>query len=436
MDFYIHMEVIALIGSVYNHYLSTYGNKELTKSDVHKKSELRGVYNAIVKMNKNSPLYKVNSSKNLQKYAIDLKENALSLKSAAGVFDELSTENPSFKNKAVSSNETVAKAIYIGNPEDTPEDITLKIEKLATPQINEGSYLANQRVSLEDGKYSFDIGVGDFFYEFHTSIKEGDTNLGLQERIARLINNSKIGVIASVNNSIDGSSSLSLKSAKTGVNDFKPQVFTVSENDTENLSGLVEYLGIENTTTKASNSQFTINGIEKSSASNVLNLANQYEVSLLSADDDDEILISVQEDYESFIKDVEKLTDKYNEIVILTGINSEFSNQDISLNKELTDISKNHKNELESIGLTVADDGTLSINESLFTQSIREGSLSETLDTINNFKKDLVSKANAVSINPMLYVNKTMISYPHPVSPRTNPYITSIYSGMMYNNYV
>ena len=91
---------------------------------------------------------------------------------------------------------------------------------------------------------------------------------------------------------------------KQVVNDFKPQVFTVSENDTENLSGLVEYLGIENTTTKASNSQFTINGIEKSSASNVLNLANQYEVSLLSADEDDEILISVQEDYESFIKDV------------------------------------------------------------------------------------------------------------------------------------
>ena len=86
MDFYIHMEVIALIGSVYNHYLSTYGNKELTKSDVHKKSELRGVYNAIVKMNKNSPLYKVNSSKNLQKYAIDFKRECIIFKECSWCF--------------------------------------------------------------------------------------------------------------------------------------------------------------------------------------------------------------------------------------------------------------------------------------------------------------------------------------------------------------
>lgn len=426
-----------LIGSVYNYYLSTYANKELNKSDVHKKSELRSVYNAIVSMNKKSPLYKVQSSENLQKYVIDLKENAISLKSAANVFDELSIENPTFKNKAVSSDETVATAKYIGDADTEPEDISLSVNRLANPQINEGNYLPGKNTDLPAGKYSFDVGVGEYFYEFHTSVKDGDTNLNLQERVARLVNNAKIGVIASVKNSIDGSSSLSLQSVKTGINDFNPKVFSVSENTSEFMSGIVDYLGIDKTTTEASNASFNINNIEKSSPSNILNIANQYEVTLNKTTNSSEsVKITVQEDYDSFIKDVKKLTNNYNNTVELAKNESEYVNKDVSLYKELTDISKAHKNQLDSVGLTVTESGSLKLDEALFAQSIREGSLSDTLSAINSFKKDIVSKANAVTINPMLYVNKTMISYPHPIKPVTNPYITSIYSGMMYNNYI
>ena len=38
------------LSTVYNNYLSTYTPKALTKYDTHKKSELRDVYNSIVKM--------------------------------------------------------------------------------------------------------------------------------------------------------------------------------------------------------------------------------------------------------------------------------------------------------------------------------------------------------------------------------------------------
>lgn len=436
MDISTHKEVIVLIGSVYNYYLSTYANRELNKSDVHKKSELRSVYNAIVSMNKKSPLYKVNSTENLQKYVIDLKENAISLKGAANVFDELSMENPTFKNKAISSDDKVATAKYIGDASAEPENISLSISKLATPQINEGSFLPADSVSLANGKYSFDIGVGEYFYEFHTNVKEGDSNLVLQERIARLINTSKIGVLASIKNSVDGSSSLSIQSAKTGINDFKPQVFSVSENNSDFMTGMIDYLGIQKVTTEASNAYFTVNGMEKSSPSNTLNIANQFEVSLNEKSSLEPVIISVEEDYDSFIKDIKKLTNNYNNIIALAKNDSEYINKDVSLYKEITDISKAHKNQLDGVGLTVTDNGSLKVDESLVAQSIREGSLSETLSAINSFKKDIISKSNAVSLNPMLYVNKTMISYPHPVRPITNPYITSIYSGMMYNNYV
>ena len=40
------------LNSVYNHYLTTYSRGTVSKYDAHKKSELRGIYNSIVKMNK------------------------------------------------------------------------------------------------------------------------------------------------------------------------------------------------------------------------------------------------------------------------------------------------------------------------------------------------------------------------------------------------
>ena len=48
----------------------------------------------------------------------------------------------------------------------------------------------------------------------------------------------------------------------------------------------------------------------------------------------------------------------------------------------------------------------------------------------------MTHRADNIAINPMHYVNKTLISYPNPNKTFANPYVTSIYSGMMFNGYV
>ena len=53
---------MAIIDSAYQYYLSTYGNSATSRYDTHKKSQLRDVYNQIVKINKESPLYKVKNT--------------------------------------------------------------------------------------------------------------------------------------------------------------------------------------------------------------------------------------------------------------------------------------------------------------------------------------------------------------------------------------
>ena len=48
------------LDNAYNYYVSTYG-QSLTPSryDTHKKSDLRNVYNSMLKLNKDAPLYKI-----------------------------------------------------------------------------------------------------------------------------------------------------------------------------------------------------------------------------------------------------------------------------------------------------------------------------------------------------------------------------------------
>ena len=82
------------------------------------------------------------------------------------------------------------------------------------------------------------------------------------------------------------------------------------------------------------------------------------------------------------------------------------------------------------------DDGHIKIEESVILQNIKEGNLSDSLEKLNDFKKAVVNKAEDISINPMKYVNKKLISYPHPTKNFTSPYVSSIYSGMMFNGIV
>ena len=70
---------LSKIDSAYAYYLMTYGNKATSRYDSHKKSELRSIYNRMVKANTDSPLFKLNNPDDAKVYAIDIKESAKSI---------------------------------------------------------------------------------------------------------------------------------------------------------------------------------------------------------------------------------------------------------------------------------------------------------------------------------------------------------------------
>ena len=427
-----------MIGSVYDYYLTTYASKPATRSDTHKKSELRNIYNTIVKISKKSPLYKVDVSENIQRYAIDLKENARFIKSKTDLF--FNDSDNGIRKKLISSDEDVLSINYMGIPESEQNDSILsyefQVDALAKPQVNTGNFLKSNGTSISTGNHAFEVDIGDYSYEFQFSVQPEDTNKSVQEKLARLINRSDIGLTAQVITNDANKSALKLTSDKTGTA-FNGTIFSVINTHEQLDDNTIDRLGLNNVSQMSSNAEFKINGVNRTSASNTFTINKNLEVTLKGISrEDNPSHIKYQDDIISIIDSIKGMADSYNNIVDLANKTTRESDQTHSLQKEIRRMTERYKNDLESIGLNITEEGYLNFDESLILQSAGEGTISESLNHLREFKNGLAAKADDISINPMKYVKKVMISYPNPKKSFANPYVTSIYSGMMYNGYI
>ena len=187
---------IAVLNTVYNHYLTSYAPKGTTQYDTHKKSELRSIYNSIVKQNKEAPLSIVDTSEAAQRFAVGVKENARELRNTIASLGGLDENEMLGKKKASSTNEDIATATYIGESgDDEIPTFELEVTNLAKPQYNTGNYLPKDDiVDMAKDLYSFDIRVNDMSYEFQFNVKPEDTNGSLQKKLANLVNNANISL--------------------------------------------------------------------------------------------------------------------------------------------------------------------------------------------------------------------------------------------------
>lgn len=427
-----------MIGSVYDYYLTTYASKPATRSDTHKKSELRNIYNNIVKISKKSPLYKVDVSENIQRYAIDLKENARFIKSKTDLF--FNDSNNGIRKKLISSDEDVFSINYMGIPDSEQNDSILsykfQVDALAKPQINTGNFLKSNGTSMSTGNHAFEINIGDYSYEFQFSVNSEDTNKSVQEKLARLINRSDIGLTAQVITNESNKSAIKLTSHNTGAS-FNGTIFSVNNTYEQLDDDTIDKLGLNIVSQMPANAEFRLNGVNRTSASNTFTINKNLEITLkgISAEDNPSY-IKYQDDVISIIDSIKGMADSYNNIVDLANKTTKESDKTHSLQKEIRRLTERYENDLESIGLNITEEGYLDFDESLILQSANEGTISDSLNHLREFKNGLAAKADDISINPMKYVKKIMISYPNPKKSYANPYVTSIYSGMMYNGYI
>ncbi|MBD5467298.1 MAG: flagellar filament capping protein FliD [Lachnospiraceae bacterium] len=431
---------ITALNTFYNHYLTTYAPNGINSQyDTHKKSELRGVYNSIVKLNKEAPLAILDTSRASQAFAVGIKESARALHNTIASVSGRDAESLLEKKTAFSTNEDIATATFIGDAKDVDDApaFSIEVRRLAAEQVNTGNYLPDGEIALTPDTYSFDVGINSLNYEFQFLINEGDTNRSVQERLARLINNAEIGLSAEVLEDDEGNSALKLSSKATGLPDGRDDIFHVSDTNTSKLSGAVDYLGIGEITRPAANAEFLINGSERTASSNHFTVEQVYSVNLtgLSPSEGDTAEIGVKPDHESLKENITKLIGGYNDFIRATAAYLDSQPKSARLMNEMAGIASVYANDLDTLGIYSEENGELSIDDERLSYAVEHADNEEVTEPLKDFTQALMRKSSGVSLNPMNYVNKIIVAYKNPGHGYASPYVTSAYSGMMFNSY-
>lgn len=457
---------------LYDHYLSSYRLRDrqndktknrryhtaLSHLSTHDDNELKKLYSNIQLKNRFSPLLMNQPSAHSIAYAVYLKENATRLTQTINLLSgEDDGELFAGKNVFCDNNE-LADIEYIPQnmEKDVPDSFTLKVDSFATPQINMGSYLySDERVTLEPGNYSFDLINKKVHYELQFAIN-ADTNIQLQQKIADLINNSELGVHAQINisnikNSSIRTSSIDIISDNCGATYSGKQHFTISEESTTYNEGLTDYLGLNSDIQKASNAKYYIDDNYETSYSNDITVFGGINIKLNPMSESRNAYIELKPDTESIADNIEAFVSGYNQFVTSSvpisenspeissskkndsGVNNSFSDNNCIIIHDMKRFLELHKENLSQYGITVNDDASLNIDDKL-TKYLSDNKVSD-IDSIKLFGIQMLKKLDQITLDPMEYTIQKAYAYPNPYTTYINPYMTSIYTGLLFNMY-
>ena len=430
-------EVTVMISSVYSYYLSQYGNKSNSKYDSHTRTQLKNTYSKVVKINSQTPVYKLDLSTAAQKYAIDLKEHARALENITEDLSDGADGTMTFKKSAVSSNASAVNASYItdfGAASDD-ESFDINVKQLACSQLNTGNYLQPRSKHIKPGEYSFDLSINDVIYEFQFKVDNSETTNNIQNKIARLINRSNIGLTANIKEDNLGNTAINIESEATGINGTTPVIFSIKSDDASNQP-LIDTLGLDRVTQYPANAIFDVDGDERSSMSNSITINKAYDVKL-SKVTEEPVTISLKADADSIVESLNELVAGYNNLIYVTNDenNNHFQGTE-KLQNEIASIARSYKKQLADSGLSLNKDGTISADKEVIINADNKDALSHIYESLNSFKNSIKEKAEDIALNPMDYVNNKIIAYKNPLRSFPDPYNLSAYTGMMFNGYI
>lgn len=424
-----------MISNVYNYLSTTYLPKSPTRNTTHKKSQLRDIYSTIVKLNKQSPLYMLKLSEESQKIALDIKSSALSLNEFLSEITSAGENYSAFQSKiASSSNDAAVDAQIISEDySNLPEAFDLKVNQIAQNQINKGFNMNPNSRGPRSGYYSFVIDIDNRLFEFQFNISDSSSNLDVLGKLVSSINNTGMGLIASVQ---QDSSSNNIYITMETLDDSISSSFSIKDTASPNGSkGISEFYGLNNITQKSKEAIFQINEKVHSSPTNYIVFNGSLKLSLKKSDSESSRIQYIP-DSSSVLNVMNEFINSYNNIITAASEASSSQKSTSKLLNSLNNITSQYSSNLESCGLIVKENGTFRLEESLAIQAINDGDIQELLTENTGVIKDIINATKLIALNPMDYIDKILVTYPDITKPGfPNPYITSIYSGMLYNYY-
>lgn len=431
-----------MISSIYNYYAAQYGHKEYSKYDTHSKAQLKSTFTKVLKINRQTPAYKIDVSDDALKYAIDLKENARELSHIANELSDDSNNSIVYKRSAASSSPELIDAQYIGDHSaDETASFEVSVSQLACNQINTGNFLQPNGKPFSAGDYSFDLRINDLTYQFEFHVDESETALDIQKKISRLMNQSDIGLNAQLLSDSLGNTAISIASDATGIKGIKPTIFNIKTNSdantADNNAELVSTLGLDRVTQYPANAVFSVNGMESSAMSNDITIGKTFALSFFDTTDSTPVTISMSTDTDAIADSISELISGYNNLISVTAndSNDQFEGN-WKLKKEFAGIAKSYNHLLNDNGLSVTDNGTIAVDRAAIVAAADDGTLGDVFSGLNAFKQAIQKKAENISLDPMNYVNNKIIAYKNPLRTMGDPYNLSAYTGMMFDGYL
>lgn len=418
--------------NAYNYLISSDCYKPQAKYSAHKKSELKNIYKDILSISKDSPLYMFKLTTDDQSFALSIKNYAGDINSSLEQF----TGSDSVFNQTILASSNEDKVRVYGKGDRDFSNINVSVDSLATHQENIGKSLYTTSSILSTGTYKFGITIDGQDFDFQYKIKEKSDNHTVQTQLADFINKAGIGITAHIGyNENSSRSHLILTADNTGTADGDTLDFRIYDNDTVNGRGIVDYFGLDQISAYPTNSQFSINGTNYSASSNYIELVNGASIELL-APTDTPVTIHTSTDSNYVLDAVRSLTNQYNSFINFANESNIEGNGPTKVTAFMKSAIKSLGNELESCGITVSRDGLIQIDESLIKQAALDGSLKGAITSDNGLAHQLRSRTEMIGLNPMEYIHKTIVTYPNSSRPGiANPYVTSVYSGMLFNQY-
>ncbi len=421
---------MARIDAAYDYFLTTYGSNIGSRYESHKKSELRDTYNKIVKANKEAPLYKINETEDIGQFAIDIKEHANSMSLSVSNLSSAGDDIASVLSKRIASSSDTdsVDVLYVGDGSEDSEDFTIDVDALAQPQVNTGNFLYGQGHDFEEGQYSFDLDIRNRSYEFQFNVNKGEDNQTVQNKIVRLLNTSDVGLSAKLISDDKENNAIQITSKATGLNEDEQSLFNISSTISWRE---LNTLGIDFMSQQPSNSSFKLNGTEHQSMSNTFTVNKAYEL-ILKAPSNGSVTIGLMNDTEALSDGIGQLLDSYNGMIDI-GLRYTGAHQNRTLFNEISSIARNQSEGLSKVGITSDSLGHLSLDKETLSNVINSDDRDSAFATLNQLKASVANAASKASINPMSYLDKSVVEYKNPGKSLTAPYATSAYSGMMVN---
>jgi flagellar hook-associated protein 2 len=311
----------------------------------------------------------------------------------------------------------------------------IEVLSLAAPQVNTGNYLPDEQCDFLPGSYSFDLDTTTSSYEFQYGVSRGETNLAIIDKLARIINSSALGITADILSDHAGSSALSLTSVQTGLDPEKDCLFSISSDGSAGSTEAMGLLGIDQVSQQAHNSSFLVGGVNHDSPANTFTVNDEFELRLYKVTGDSGVTIGFKPNTDAIADNIQPLVDAYND-TLATATEEDAYSPSPRLYRDMAALTRSLKTSLEQIGLLVHDDASVSIDREALADAVAPERAEATFDTLTAFRDSIGEKAQSISVNPMHYVKKIVVAYKNPGHNFATPYISSIFSGMLLDEYI